>query len=762
MSRKSLAGHKGSAVASMNATRAPLFIAMSCIGFIATPAMAEDSVDADSIIVRGQLIREASSDKSTAPLLDTPQTVTVINSDVIRDRGATTLTDVLRNTPGISFNAGENGFSTSTNNFSMRGFDSSGNVFIDGSRDSGSYPRDVFNIDRVEVFKGATSDNGRGSAGGYVNIVSKTAQNADFLNGTIAGGLDDYGTRTRLRGNIDVNQAVGEGVALRINAVGERAGVPGRNVAERELWGIAPSVAGGLGTNFRAILSYEHLTSKDVPDWGVPGAAVKGLKAFSPATDGFKRDSFYGLSSDIDNVDADAVTLRLEHDLAPNVTLSNQTRWAEVTRFARYTVPTGFTASTGVVGTQTQFYDRSNETITNATNLSAGFNTGGLRHKLSAGVEFTRETSDALRGGTINSNTTIFNPNPKRSPAPAYTPTQANEVRIDTLAFYLYDTLELSPKFEVTGGIRGENYDVRIDSFDIATGAANGAVTGYDHSTFALSGRVGAVYKPVPEASIYVSYGNSAQSAGSFLSNPDISRTGDNAFPGFVPGARTVRSENYEVGVHWNFLNDALTTSLAAFRTEKSRVPVVGRRTGQTVDTLQGYHKQVVQGVEASISGQITPAWSVFGGLLVMESERKISAELNEARRNASPGDYGTYTTVDGDRLAFTPNLQATLWTNYRFPFGLSIGGGVQHNGSSFFGRPDDAIRFIPNGQFGKLPAYTLVNALVAYDVSENVTLRLNIDNLLNETYAVSANWNGSRATLGAPRTYLMSAGFRF
>lgn len=743
-------------------TRAPLFIAMSCIGSIAAPALAEDTVDPDSIIVRGQLIREAESPKSTAPLLDTPQTITVIGSDVIRDRGATTLTDVLRNTPGISFNAGENGFATSTNNFSLRGFDTSGNVFIDGARDSGSYARDVFNIERVEVFKGATSDNGRGSAGGYINIVSKNAVDTNFATGNIAAGIDDYGTRARLRGSVDVNQVVGEGVAIRINAVGERAGVSGRDVAERELWGVAPSVAGGLGTNFRAILGYEHLTSKDVPDWGVPGAAIEGLVTFDPATAGFERDNFYGLSSDIDDVDADSVIFRLEYDLAPNVMLSNQTRWTEVSRFARYTVPTGFTAATGEVGTQTQFYDRKNETVTNFTNLNAGFNTGSVRHNMAAGVEFTREQSDARRAGTVNSTTDFFNPDPDRSPAPDYTPSQANEVRIDTVAFYLYNTVELSPQFEITGGIRGEDYDVRIDSFEFVTGAPIGGVDGYDDSRFSLSGRVGVVYKPVPQGSIYASFGTSAQSPGSFLSNPDISRTGDNAFPGFVPGARAVRSDHYEVGAHWNFMNDALSTSLAAFRTEKRGVPVVGRDTGETVDTLKGYHKQIVQGVEASITGQITPEWSIFGGLLVMESERQISDELNQARLNASPGDYGDFLTVDGDRLAFTPNVQATLWTSYRFPFGLTIGGGVQHNGSSYLGRPDDAIRFIPNGRFGKLPAYTLVNALISYELNDNVTLRLNVDNLLDKDYAVSTNWPGSRVTLGTPRTYLLSAGFQF
>jgi len=754
------------------ARRAPIYLALGCVGLFSSPALAADMQgearggrtpgEQDEIVVTGAYQLE--SDRSTAPLLDTPQTVTVIGSDIIRDRGATTLTEILRNTPGISFNAGENGFATSTNNFSLRGFDSSGNVFIDGARDSGSYARDVFNVDRVEVFKGATSDNGRGGAGGYINIVTRTPLLDNFVGGTAAFGFDEYGTRARLRGSVDVNQVVGNGVAVRLNAVGERSGIPGRDVAEVNLWGIAPSVAFGLGGPLRAILSYEHLSRDDLPDWGVPGATIEGLVTYNPLTAGAERDAFYGLSSDFDDVEADALLFRLEYDVAPAVTLSNQTRWGQVDRFARYTVPTGYVPASQQVTTQIQLYDRDNDSLTNLTNLSARFATGSINHTLAAGVEFTRERSDANRYATpTGGNTDLFNPNPDRLVPSAPAPTEVNEVAIDTLAFYLYDTIELSPQFEITGGIRGEDYDVRIESRN-AAGTPIGGANGYEDSAFALSGRVGLVYKPVPEASIYVSFGTSGQSPGSFLSNPDISRTGDNAFPGFVAGARTVRSDNYEIGARWNLLGGNLLASIAAFRTEKRNVPVVGRQVGDTADSLQGYHSQIVQGVELGLSGQITPDWSIFGGVLIMDSERQISAELNDARRrgDSGAGDYGTFTTVDGDRLAFTPNFQATLWTSYRLPFGLTIGGGLQHVGSSYLGRPDDAIRFIPNGRFGKLPSYTLVNAMLSYDVNERITLRANVDNLFNEFYAISTNWNGSRASLGAPRTFLLSANFNF
>ncbi|MFC3713002.1 TonB-dependent receptor [Sphingoaurantiacus capsulatus] len=757
-------------------------LALGCL-IAAAPAAAQDSGTADTptrlggVTVTDTAIDdsynrgEVSSDKGTAPLLDTPQTISVIPQEVIRDRGARTLADVLRNTPGISFDAGENGFGTSTNNFTLRGFDTSGSVFIDNSRDSGSYARDVFNVESVEVVKGAAADNGRGSAGGYVNINTKKPTLDPFIAADLSYGFDQYDSKSRKRGSVDINQPISDSAAIRVNAVIEDSGVAGRELARNKLWGLAPSVAFGVGTGFRATLSWEHLERDDRPDWGVPGATVRKTSfdpsaAYNPLTAGAPRDGFYGLASDFDDATADALLGRLEYDLSEGVTLSNQTRWTRVDRTSRFTSPTGFTPATLAVPTGVAFYDRRNKTISNTTNLAASVDLGGITHRISAGLELTNEKSSAPRFGAAvpaPGSTPLFNPNPNRVAGAPFVVTETANVDVDTIAFYFYDTIELSEQFEVTAGIRGENYKVDIDSLT-AAGVPTGAAGAFSREKFSWNSKIGLVYKPVETGSVYASFGTSALPPGSFLSNPDISRTGDNAFPGFVPNARPSRSENYEVGVKWDFLGGALSTNAALFRTERSSVPVVGRRTGQTVDTLQGYHKQVVQGLELSATGQVTEAWNIFGGMLIMDSERQISAALDAARRlgNSGAGDYGTATRTDGDRLAFTPNFSATLWTSYELPFGLTVGAGLQHSGSRFLGRPDDALRIIPNSRYGKLPSYTVVNTLLSYPVTENIDLRLNIDNVFNKKYALTTNWNGSRASLGAPRSWLLSAGFRF
>jgi len=704
----------------------------------------------------------ASSPKQTAPLLDTPQTVTVVPQAVIHEQGARTLTEVLRNTPGISFDAGENGFATSTNNFKIRGFDGSGNVYVDGARDSGSYTRDVFNIDRVEVFKGSSADNGRGGAGGYVNMVTKVPSLENFIIGEAGIGFDSYSSQSRNRATIDVNRVIAPNTAVRINGLLENSGVAGRDQAENRPWGIAPSLAFGLGTDFRTFLSYEHVTRKDRPDWGVPGATIRGLSTYDPRTAGASRDAFYGLRSDYDNVTSDALLARFEYDVTKNVTVSNQTRWARVDRDARYTIPTGYTPP-ATATTQTQFYDRENTSISNLTNVLAKFDTGRFHHTVSAGVDITREESAANRYGTLNSNTNLFNPDSGRAVGAFPLATQRNDVKIDTVAAYAYDTIKLSEHWQVSGGLRVENYRVSFDNKTVA-GASLPPLDGYSTSATTVSGKVGIVYKPVQNGSIYASFGVSHLPPGSYLSNPDISRTGDNAYPGFVIGADPTKFYNYEIGTKWDFFNQRLSTAVALFRTEKTNAPIVGRDPGDAADSLKGYGQQVVQGVEFSVSGKLTEAWNVFGGLALIQSERRHSAYLDAARRagDSGAGDYGAFLTTSGDQLAFTPNVTGNLWTTYRLPFGLTVGGGVQYVGSSYLGRPDDANRIIPNGRFGKLPSYFLVHALASYEVTKNVDVRFNIDNVFDETYAVSTNWGGSRATLGPPRTFRISTSVRF
>ncbi|MEI9900915.1 MAG: TonB-dependent receptor [Hyphomicrobium sp.] len=201
--------------------------------------------------------------------------------------------------------------------------------------------------------------------------------------------------------------------------------------------------------------------------------------------------------------------------MQPNLTLSNQTRWSQTDRTARFTYVASYAPASELVTTNLQFYDRENTSLSNQTNLSGRFVAAGLRHTFSTGVELTREESDANRQQQVAGGTTdIFDPNPYRTNhAPlGLAARERNAVDIDTVAAYFYDTIELSRHWEVVGGLRAEHYDVEVSN-KTAAGAPASAIDGYSQDETTLGGKIGVVYKPVEEGSLYVSYGVSSPAA---------------------------------------------------------------------------------------------------------------------------------------------------------------------------------------------------------------------------------------------------------
>ncbi len=739
------------------------------------------------ITVTGDALKEeVASPKFTAPVLDTPQTVSIIPSDVFQQQGAQTLSDVFKNVPGISFSGGENGFAANTNTFSLRGFDASSHVFVDGARDSGSYSRDVFNVEQVEVAKGAAADNGRGGAGGYLNLVTKAPRQENFVAGSASYGVDEYSSEDRQRVTLDANRQFGSSAAGRINLLWSDGGKPGRDKVELGTWGIAPSVAFGLGTGFRAVLSFQHIEQDDIPDYGVPGITIPGTywhgQNAGPDYSSASRDLFYGSVSDFNEVTADSALLRLEYDLSADTTLSNRTRWSETEHRALFTqianaTPAAagdVTPATANVNRYRAGYWRDNTSISNTTNLASAFNTGRFRHSIAVGVEVSREETSAIRQGLtgVPSAAELATPiyNPDNGPlAGALNPNgDTSEINIDTLAAYAYDTIQLNERWQITGGLRVERYEVEILSSSPATDL--------DGSETTVGGKLGVAYKPAANGSVYASISRAAELPGDYLSTPDISRTGGNGLPGLVEGVNDPDNKprvsvNVELGTKWNLFQERLLLSAAAFITEKRNVAITGVEADEESATLKGYGRQIVEGIEFGATGAITDAWSVFGGLVLLDSQRKHSLYLDTVRCNDGSGDYGGdgvpaaecgLTRTSGDELAFTPKVSANFWTSYRTTDGLTLGLGGQHVGSQVAGRPSDAGRIIKNGKYGSLPSYTVFNAMASYPVSNHFTLRMNIDNLFDEKYAAAGNWPMQVVELGTSRAFLFSADYRF
>ncbi|HTM95382.1 MAG TPA: TonB-dependent receptor plug domain-containing protein, partial [Croceibacterium sp.] len=488
-------------------TRAPAFLAVACVGFLATgPAMAEDlddspGVSADQILVEGARDREEiASTKATAPLLDTPQTVTVVSDQVIKKQNLLTLRDALATIPGITFGAGEGGggYGDSIN---LRGYSANNDITLDGVRDSAQYSRtDPFNLQQIEVYNGANSVfNGSGSVGGTINLVSKTPRAEDLTIVHAAAGTDDY-----FRGAADINQRVADNLAVRLNAVYHRNDVPGRDVEQYERWGVAPSASVGLDGPTRVTLAYVHQEDDNVPVYGVP--YFKSLVNDGPLPGVDPSDYFGYRNLDRQKTNIDRVTLTLRHAFSDSVSFNNLTRWQRVDQYSQTSAPQGTFCLTatglqpvGAAGNATigiacpaslapGFYapsgprglirDQSNELFVNQADLRVVTETGSLKNTLVVGgalawEDYAITTAQLVRNPDGSAYTSIppieiTNPDTVYTGPINRTVTARSDADSRNAAVYAFDTLELGI-VELNAGMRWESNKATFRNLALAT-----------------------------------------------------------------------------------------------------------------------------------------------------------------------------------------------------------------------------------------------------------------------------------------------------
>ncbi|HWM89631.1 MAG TPA: TonB-dependent siderophore receptor [Thermoanaerobaculia bacterium] len=663
-----------------------------------------------------------SSPKYLEPLRDIPQTLTVIPQALIEEQGATTLRDVLRNVTGISIQAGEGGGGLPGDNLTIRGFAARNDIFVDGVRDFGSYTRDPFNIEQVEVAKGPASlYAGRGSTGGSLNLASKTPNLGTAHSATFGLGSGEHS-----RATLDVNQPIEgiDGAAFRANLMWTQSDTPGRDAVESRRWGVAPSIAFGLGTPTRVTLSYSHLDQDNVPDYGLPWVPPANVPladhADKPAPVDF--DNFYGLlDRDYEKTVTSLATAEVERDLGDSVTLRSLARYGQSDRDSIITAPRFAGNDSTLINRQLQSRDLE-DTITILQNdLTAAFETGGVGHAVVAGIEVARETSDNFsRTGPAAPQADLFNPDPgARYEGPITRTGARTESTADTGALYVSDTVKLGESWQLTGGLRWDRFDMEFDSVDVA-----GVLTPFERTDEMLSWRAGAVYKPRPEGSIYVGAGTSFNPSAEAATGLNLSASTVDLEP--------EKSRGYEIGTKWDLLGSRLSLSAAAFRTEKTNARTPGILPGDPLTVLQG--KQRVDGVELGVSGALGSRWQAFLGYTWMDSE---VVESN------NPAEVGR-------ELANTPEHSASLWTTYRLRSGFEVGGGAQYVGD----------RFNNNTGTRVAPDYLLFDAMASYDLSERITLRLNVSNLADERYIDRVG--GGHFIPGAGRSAALTTALKF
>ncbi len=693
----------------------------------------------------------SSSSKLVKPLLETPQMVSVIKKELLQEQGAYNLMDALRNTPGITMQLGENGNTAAGDTFQMRGFASQSSVFVDGVRDLGAITRDTFNVEQVEVVKGpAGADVGRGAASGYINLASKAAMLDDVTSGTAS---INNGNNKRV--TADINRKIGDTTALRLNVFKQDGGVAGRDQVESNGYGIAPSIAVGLGQKSRAYFYSQHIRQNNVPDGGIPTVGLKGfynanaLLLNAPKVDS---ENFYGSVNDFEKVEADMATAKFEFDLSDSMVLRNITRYGQS---SMKRILTGVFTPTAVgaqdkwtVRLLRQGVDQSNEIVANQTSLNGSFEAAGVKHSLSTGVELLMERqstiSMAVPTGVAIPEGNLYNPNPNVSlPMPVRTGA-TSDGQTKTVALYAFDAIDLNDAWQLNTGLRYERYNTESRTVSLSTAAANPTLpvgtlipAKVTKSDDLLSWKLGTVYKVAKNGRLYGVYATSLTPPGS--ANFSLSSAANNVNG---PKAEPAKTTNMELGTKWDLLDKSLSLTAAFYRTDSTNEIV---QVDSVTNAFAQFGKRRVEGVEIGIVGQINPDWQVTAGAATMKTKVLQGSTGNNAA---------------GAATRWSPDLTATLWSSYKITPAFTIGGGLRYTSEQkrvIDPAANLAVQNMPN-----IASNWVADAVASYQVNRNLSLQFNVANLTDKAYVNTLNNSGARYTVGTPRTFSLSANVLF
>jgi catecholate siderophore receptor len=652
-----------------------------------------------------------------ASLQDTAQNVQVISEQVLNEQAVNNLQDALKNVPGVTLNAGEGG--THGDNINLRGFAASDDFFLDGLRDTGFYTRDSFNIEGIEVYKGPASTLfGRGSTGGVVNQVSKSPELTDFARGSFVGG-----TNSEVRGTADLNYAFGDSDAFRFNAMGMKSLVADRDFVENRRWGLAPSIAFGLGQATTVKVDYLHQVQNDIPDYGIPFADGKPVPV--------PRDTYYGLpTDDRTRTNVDVVTGMLKSQFSENFWFTDTARWGNYFFDSRETAA-HYGAAPPPPGEPLDdvltFRDRPSvqgtvRTLMNDANLHIRFETGSVQHHVVAGIELDREEAALTRfANQLNliPGTPILDPDPYE-PFPGHQTqvTQTPDTVTKTASGLVEDIIDFGTHWELTGA-------VRVDRF---TADYNEPITQqhYEHTDTISSPRASIVYKPIDIVSLYASYGTSYDPSAENLS---LSATTASLAP--------EKDRTYEVGAKSTVAGGRLALQAAVFQTEITNARV-GDPTNPTAPQLLAGEERV-RGFEVDANGYLTEELEITAGYTHLQSETVASTDA---------------ASVGAPLLNTAPN-QANAWLVYEFRQPFKVGAGVNYL----------ARRAADVNNTAHVPGYVTFDAMAQYHVAKGLAVQVNGYNLANRYYFANSYFSSpveNHVVPGAGRTGLLTLTFAY
>ncbi|MFL6746869.1 MAG: TonB-dependent receptor [Sphingomicrobium sp.] len=692
----------------------PLFAALVCAAApaLATEAAKDAAADAGTgagpdIVITGERIPygvrvTTTATKTATDVRNVPQALTIVSSQQIADQQIRSVGEMLLFVPGASYNSGEGNRDTIV----LRGNSSTADFFVDGMRDDVQYFRDFYNVDRVEVLKGPNAMIfGRGGGGGIVNRVLKRPSLSVARSGIASA--DGWGAR---RFSADLDQPLTSAAAIRLNGLYENSD-SFRHHVDLKRYGINPTAALLLGPDTRIDFSYEYFHDRRTADRGVPSLAGEPLR-------GFTRDFFGDPDDSFAKADVNIATVAIEHRFAEGMTLKNRTMVGDYNKFYQ-NIFANSSAASGIVvlGAYNNRNDRRN--LFSQTDLVWENKLAGIDQTLLVGFEFGQEKSrnKRLTGRFVGQNFVPLS-EPTLNANVVFEPAASdadNRVHANVAAIYAQEQLRPANWIEIVLGIRYDSLKIDVDDLRATGGGQFGRT---DHL---WSPRVGLVFKPAENLSIYASYSRSylPQSGDQFSSLTDITE-----------GLKPERFDNYEFGAKLQLPGGLLATA-AVYKLDRTNTRATDPISHLTV--LTGAQRS--RGIELGLERSVSSRWLIAGGYSYQK------AEITETT-TAAPA---------GREVPLVPRHSFSLWNRYDFTKQIGAGVGVIARSKSYATISNQV----------KLPGYARIDAALYYRLPWGVEAQVNFENLFGAHYFPAANADNNISP-GAPRTVKATVGYRF
>jgi catecholate siderophore receptor len=677
--------------------------------------------------------------KVNTPLVNIPQSISVVTKEFIKDQNFQSVTDVTRYVPGVAIHQGEG----NRDELVIRGVDSSANFFVNGFRDDVQYFRDLYNTQSIEVLKGPSALTfGRGAGGGLLNRTLKEADGTRIYEATVQTG--SYWDR---RVTLDAGQAVNESFAARLNMMYEGSNTF-RDFGKLERYGINPTVTYKPNDTTKVRLSYEYYHDERTADRGNPSQAVSTIAPGStranpalPFAPNGDLTAFFGSPSlNVARATVQTGMAIIEHDFENGLTVKNSTLAAQYLKFYQNVYP-GNGPFLGAVNVADTAFNRA--AYNNTTNRDNIFNqtdfvykgaTGPIFHTVAFGTEFGRQSGISFRRTGIFANglntiegdpfnPTFFGPvdfihhSTGGNPDGVANADANSKYHLNIQSAYARDTIEVTRWLQLIGGARFDRFDLTATDMNVPGGKTRNRVDDK------VSPQAAVILKPIETLSIYGMYSVSYLPA----SGDQFSTLNDGTLI-----LEPQKFENKEVGVKWN-INPRLLWTAAVYDLERTNVPIADSA-NPGFFLPSGSHQ--IRGFETALNGYVTSNWqSVFG---YAYTDARITSNTSA-------------TVVVGNRVQLVPFHQFSWWNKYQITPVWAASVGLIYFSDSF-ANSDNLV---------KLPGFFRVDAGIYAKINETWRAQLNVENIFDKGYWASADGNNNLSP-GNPRTFRLLLTARF